>query len=201
MTNQSKPYETLSQAQKALKIFMVPKFTSAAYFAATEKGAKQAVAELKGEGMAIDFLYTGPSVANTDEEIRMIDDLVAQKPDVIIMAPNNADAMVPIAKKAKTSGTKVITYDADVADPTARQWFVNQGTFTLLGAALVDVVAEQTGASARFAVVSTDPGAFSQNSWIAAMKAQMQVKYPKMRWSTSAMGWANPRSRSAWPRT
>jgi len=48
------------QAQKALKIFMVPKFTSAAYFAATEKGAKQAVAELKGEGMAIDFLYTGP---------------------------------------------------------------------------------------------------------------------------------------------
>ena len=35
-----------SQAQKALKIFMVPKFTGAAYFAATEKGAKEAVAEL-----------------------------------------------------------------------------------------------------------------------------------------------------------
>jgi rhamnose transport system substrate-binding protein len=61
-----------------------------------------------------------------------------------------------------------------------RQWFVNQGTFTQAGAALVDVVAEQAGASSRFAVVSTDPGAFSQNSWIAAMKAQMQAKYPKM---------------------
>jgi ABC-type sugar transport system substrate-binding protein len=139
-------------------IFMVPKFTGAAYFAATEKGAKEAVAELKGRGVAIDFLYTGPSVANTDEEIRMIDDLVAQKPDAIIIAANHADAMVPVAKKAKTSGIKVITYDADVADPTARQWFVNQGTFTLVGAALVDVVAEQAGASARFAVVSTDPG-------------------------------------------
>jgi ABC-type sugar transport system substrate-binding protein len=57
---------------------------------------------------------------------------------------------------------------------------VNQGTFTQVGEALVDVVAEQAGASARFAVVSTDPGAFSQNSWIAAMKAQMQAKYPKM---------------------
>jgi ABC-type sugar transport system substrate-binding protein len=161
-------------------IFMVPKFTGAAYFAATEKGAKEAVAELKGKGVAIDFLYTGPSVANTDEEIRMIDDLVAQKPDAIIIAANHADAMVPVAKKAKTSGIKVITYDADVAEPTARQWFVNQGTFTLVGTALVDVVAEQAGASARFAVVSTDPGAFSQNSWIAAMKAQMQAKYPKM---------------------
>src|SRR3989442_1642742 len=168
------------QAQKALKIFMVPKFTGAAYFAATEKGAKEAVAELKGKGVAIDFLYTGPSVANTDEEIRMIDDLVAQKPDAIIISPNNADAMVHVAQKAKTSGIKVITYDADMADPTARQWFVNQGTFTLVGAALVDVLAEQAGASARFAVVSTDPGAFSQNSWIAAMKSHMQARYPKM---------------------
>ena len=91
----------------------------------------------------------------------MIDDLVAQKPDAIIIAANHADAMVPVVQRAKTSGIKVITYDADVADPTARQWFVNQGTFTLVGAALVDVVAEQAGASARFAVVSTDPGAFS----------------------------------------
>ena len=140
-------------------IFMVPKFTGAAYFAATETGAKEAVAELKGKGVAIDFLYTGPSVANTDEQIRIIDDLVAQKPDAIIIAPNHADALVPVAKKAKTSGIKVIAYDADVADPSARQWFVNQGTFTLAGAALVDVVAEQAGASARFAVVSTDPGA------------------------------------------
>src|SRR5947209_13145959 len=105
-------------------IFMVPKFTGAAYFAATEKGAKEAVAELKGKGVAIDFLYTGPSVANPDEQIRMIDDLVAQKPDAVIIAPNHADALVPVANKAKTSGIKVITYDADVADPTARQWFV-----------------------------------------------------------------------------
>src|SRR5207244_2270802 len=30
-------------------------------------------------------------------------------------------------------------------------------------------------------VVSTDPDAFSQNSWIAAMNAQMQAKYPKVR--------------------
>jgi ABC-type sugar transport system substrate-binding protein len=55
------------QVQKALEIVMVPKFTGTAYFAATQKGAKEAVAELKEKGVAIDFLYTGPSVANTDE--------------------------------------------------------------------------------------------------------------------------------------
>ena len=45
-----------SQAQKALKIVMVPKFTGTAYFAATEKGAKEAVAELKEKGVAIDHI-------------------------------------------------------------------------------------------------------------------------------------------------
>ena len=110
----------------------------------------------------------------------MVVDLVAQKPDAIIIAPSNPEAMIPVARKAKASGIKVITYDADVADPNARQWFVNQATFTQVGVALVDVVAEQAGASARFVVVSTAPEAISQNSWIAAMKAQMQAKYPKM---------------------
>jgi ABC-type sugar transport system substrate-binding protein len=180
------------QAQKALKIFMVPKFTGAAYFAATEKGARQAVAELKGKGVAIDFLYTGPSVANTDEEIRMIDDLVAQKPDALIISANDAEALVPVAKKAKAAGITVITYDADVADPSARSWFVNQGTFTLIGAALIDVVAEQAGPSARFAIVSADPGAFNQNSWIAAMKAQVQKRYPKMQLVDVRYGYDRP---------
>ena len=106
------------------------------------------MAELKGKDVAIDFLYTGPAAANSDEQVRMVDDLLAQKPDAIIIAPMNPEAIVPMARKAKTSGIKVVTYDADVADPTARQWFVNQATFTEAGAALVDVVAEQAGTSA-----------------------------------------------------
>src|SRR2546425_452032 len=58
-----------------------------------------------------------------------------------------------------------------------------RGYFAATEKGAKEAVAELKGrgvASARFAVVSTDPGAFSQNSWIAAMKAQMQAKYPKM---------------------
>jgi len=83
---------------------------------------EEAVAELKEKGVAIDFLYTGPSVANTDEEVSIIDDLVAQKPDAIIIAASDADKLVPVAKKAKDSGIKVITYDGDVADPDRKRY-------------------------------------------------------------------------------
>jgi rhamnose transport system substrate-binding protein len=102
------------RAQKTLKIFMVPKFTGTAYFAATEKGAEEAVAELKSNGVAIDFLYTGPRVANTDEEIRMIDDMVAQKPDAIIIAPNNADAWWPWPRRPRRPGSR--------SSPMMRTW-------------------------------------------------------------------------------
>jgi rhamnose transport system substrate-binding protein len=179
-------------AQQPLKIFMVPKFTGAAYFAATEKGAREAVAELRGRGVAIDFLYTGPSVANTDEEIRIIDDLIAQRPAALIISANDAEALVPVAKKAKGAGIKVVTYDADVADPAARHWFVNQATFTGVGAALVDVVAEQAGRTARFAIVSADPGAFNQNSWIEAMKARVKERYPSMKLLDIRYGYDKP---------
>jgi ABC-type sugar transport system substrate-binding protein len=181
-----------ARAQRPLKVFMVPKFTGAAYFAATEKGAKEAVAELKGRGVSVDFLYTGPSVANTDEEIRMIDDLIAQKPSALIISANDAEALVPVAKKAKAAGIKVITYDADVADPAARHWFVNQATFTGVGRALIDVVAEQAGKNARFAIVSADPGAFNQNSWIEAMKARVKAAYPNMKLVDIRYGYDKP---------
>jgi rhamnose transport system substrate-binding protein len=180
------------QAQRPMKIFMVPKFTGAAYFAATEKGAKEAVAELTRRGAAIDFLYTGPSVANTDEEIRIIDDLIAQRPTALIISANDAEALVPVARKARQAGIRVVTYDADVADPAARHWFVNQATFRAVGATLIDVVAEQAGRNARFAVVSADPGAFNQNSWIEAMKTRVRERYPNMRLVDIRYGYDKP---------
>src|SRR5437870_13268942 len=108
-------------------IFMVPKFTGAAYFAATEKGAKEAVAELKGKGVAIDFLYTGPSVANTDEEIRMIDDLVAQKPDAIIIAANPTVVALPkVAEAVEQAGLTGKIVVTGLSTPTHMKEFVKR---------------------------------------------------------------------------
>src|SRR5258708_39302010 len=72
-----------SQEQKTLKIFMDPKFTGAAYFAATEKDPEKPEAEGKGNGVAIDFQHTAPGVANADEQIRMIANVATQKPAAI----------------------------------------------------------------------------------------------------------------------
>lgn len=176
----------------SVKIFMVPKFTGAAYFVATEQGARQAVAELGRAGMPIDFFYTGTSVADTDGEIRIIDDLIAQRPDALIVSANDADALVPVLRKATQQGIRVVTYDADVSDPSARAYFVNQATFTGVGATLIDVVAEQAGPRARYAIISADPGAANQNAWIQAMRARVRQAYPQMQEVALRYGYDRP---------
>ncbi|MCD6443311.1 MAG: substrate-binding domain-containing protein [Thermotogae bacterium] len=175
-----------------IKIFMIPKFTGAPYFVATEKGAKKAVEELKALGLPIDFLYTGSSVANTEEEIRIISNLLEQNPDALIVSANDEDALVPVLKKAKQKGIVVVTYDADVSDPTARDYFVNQASFDAIGAVLIDLVAKNVKPDANIAIVSADPNAANQNRWIEAMKRRMKEKYPKMKLLTIKYGYDRP---------
>jgi len=183
---------SIAIAAKPIKIFMVPKFTGAPYFVATEKGAKAAVEELKALGLPIDFYYTGSSVANTEEEIRIISNLLEQNPDALIVSANDEDALVPVLKKAKQKGIVVVTYDADVSDPTARDYFVNQASFDAIGAVLIDLVAENVGPEAKIAIVSADPNAANQNRWIEAMKKRMKEKYPKMELLTIKYGYDRP---------
>jgi|LDZS01.1.fsa_nt_gi rhamnose ABC transporter rhamnose-binding protein len=179
-------------AIEPVKIFMIPKFTGAPYFVATEKGARIAVNELNSLGLTVDFFYTGPSVANTEEQIRIISSLIEQKPDALIVSPNDAEALSSILRKARQNGIRVITYDADVVDPEARDVFVNQATFRGVGETLVELVAENVGPEARIAIISADPNARNQNEWIAAMKKYIGEKYPKMKIVTIKYGYDRP---------
>lgn len=183
---------TFTFGAETVKIFMIPKFTGAPYFVATQKGARIAVNELKDQGLPIDFYYTGPSVANTEEQIRIISSLIEQKPHAIVVSANDADALVPVLKKAKQRGIKVITYDADVSDPDARDVFVNQASFDAVGFTLIDLVAENVGPNARIAIISADPNAANQNRWIEAMKKRIQEKYPNMRILAIKYGYDRP---------
>ncbi len=163
-----------------ITIYMVPKFTGAPYFTACEQGALQAVKELDELGLPIKFYYMGPSTANTEDEIKTITSIIALHPDAILYSSNDAQALIPVLKQAKAAGIKVVGFDSDVADPSARDLFINQVNFTTLAKTLIDLVAQNVGPDAGIAILSADPNAANQNAWIAAMKAYMAQAYPKM---------------------
>src|SRR5215468_8201898 len=90
------------------RIAMVVKNLGNSYFDACRDGAMEAAKALGG----IEIIYTAPTKATAEDQIAVIDGLIAQKVDGIIVSANDANALVPVGKKAAQRGIKVISFDS-----------------------------------------------------------------------------------------
>lgn len=156
-----------------ITIAMIPKLVGIDYFAATQQGAEQAVAEIGN----IRFIHRGPTTASVNEQIQLIENFVTSGVDVIAIASNDPSAVAPALQSAMDAGILVVTFDAD-AD--VRDIFINQTTFEGFGEALVDDMVRQVGEDARTAIVTSSLTAPNQNTWIAAMRAHIEENYPNL---------------------
>ncbi|HXT07682.1 MAG TPA: substrate-binding domain-containing protein [Roseiarcus sp.] len=91
---------------------LVPKATNNPFYDQARDGCKKAEAESKG---AFQCLYIGPSEhGGGDEQVQIVEDLVAKHVDGIAVSPANAAAMARALEVAKKAGIPVLTWDSDV---------------------------------------------------------------------------------------
>jgi rhamnose transport system substrate-binding protein len=81
----------------------------------------------------------GPSDAGASSQVQYINTLITQRQDAIVIAANDANAVVPYLKKAMAQGIKVVTFDSDTA-PEGRQIFVNQANSEGIGRGQVQLM-------------------------------------------------------------
>src|SRR5688572_7665498 len=86
--------------------------------AITENARKQA--EELGDGELIATEGVTDSAAQADQ----IETLLSQKPDALIVLPNEGDALTPVAQKATASGIPVIAVDRAFDTPGAYRTFI-----------------------------------------------------------------------------
>lgn len=158
----------------ALKIGVMPKLTGIDYFNAVERGAKAA-----GQELGVEVIYDGPVTNDVAKQSALVETWIARKFDAICIAPNDAEAIAPVLRKARARGIKVLTYDAD-ARANARELFVNQATPAAVGKALIDSMARNVGPEARYVILTGSLTAANQNIWMAEMEKYRQATYPKM---------------------
>ena len=98
---------------QAKSIFaLVPKNMNNPFFDQARDGCKKAEAESNG---AFECMYIGPGEhGGGDEQVAIVQDLVAKKVDGIAVAPSNAAAMAVALQAAKEAGIPVLTWDSDV---------------------------------------------------------------------------------------
>jgi simple sugar transport system substrate-binding protein/rhamnose transport system substrate-binding protein len=161
---------------KKLKIAVVPKLVGIPYFNASETGAKKA-----GEDLGVDVIYTGPTQADAAQQVKVIEDLISQKVDVIAVAPNDPASLTPVLKRAKEQGIKIMDWDTP-ADPSVVEISVQQIDNEIFGRTIADKLVEKMGVdSGDYAIVTGGLSAANLNTWIDWAQKEVKEKYPNLK--------------------
>ena len=150
--------------KKGMKTVSIPKQLGNPYEEFEHSGVDEALKELGGSNT-----ISGPTDAGASTQIPIINAAVQKKPDAIIIAGNDPNAVAPALKQAAQKGVKIVGMDSDVA-PDARSVFINQVTTELVGKNQVESIAKQIGNKGQIAILSATANATNQNAWIKVMK-------------------------------
>jgi rhamnose transport system substrate-binding protein len=90
-------------------VYYVPKFTGFIFFELAGAGAKQACDEL-----GLDMVTLGPTQNDVEVYVQTLQNLVPQKPQIIVTTSSDANAPVPALKTMKANGATIVTFDSPV---------------------------------------------------------------------------------------
>ncbi len=168
-------------AQEASKdqydIVILCKSMGNGFFDACFRGSQEAAGELGN----VKTTYMAPTQATAEGQIEMIETLIAQRVDGIAISANDADALIPVTKKAMAAGIKVISFDSGI-NPGGRIVDLLPSGEELIGRQQIQLAAELTGYTGDVAVLSASAQATNQNLWIEWMKEEIKdPKYANMK--------------------
>ncbi|MCM3602685.1 autoinducer 2 ABC transporter substrate-binding protein [Robertmurraya korlensis] len=167
--------ETEKIEERQYTIAIVPKLVNIPYFNAVEEGALEA-----GEELGVKVIYKGPTVADSTQQIKVIEELIDQKVDVIAVSANDPDKLVPVLKRAQRKDIKVITWDSDTHSDS-REFFINMVNPETLGRHLMDTLAWNVDETGEFAIITGSKSAANLNVWLNWIKVQQREYYPNMK--------------------
>ena len=171
-------------AADKVRIALVVKALGIGFFDACRDGGMEAAKELGN----VELIYTGPTKTTAEEQIAVIDALIAQKVDAIAISANDQDALVPVCKKALSRGIKVISFDSGVAKD-GRIMHLNPSNNALIGSKCVQMMAKTLKNEGDVAILSATSTATNQNIWIEEMKKEWaKLDYAKMKLVATVYG-------------
>jgi len=171
-------------AADKLRVAMVVKSLGNGFFDACRDGGQEAAKELGN----VDLIYTGPTKPTAEDQIAVIDSLIAQKVNAIAISANDPNALAPVCKKALDKGITVISFDSGVA-ASGRIMHLNPSNNQLIGAKCVQMIAKTLKNEGDVAILSATAQATNQNIWIEEMKKEWaKPEYAKLKLVTTVYG-------------
>ncbi len=171
-------------AADKIRVAMVVKSLGNGFFDACRDGGEEAAKELGN----VELIYTGPTKPTAEDQIAVVDSLIAQKVNAIAISANDANALAPACKKAMEKGITVISFDSGVA-PNGRIMQLDPSNVALVGSKCVQMMAKTLHDEGDVAILSATAQATNQNLWIEAMKKEWaKPEYSKMKLVATVYG-------------
>lgn len=156
----------------APKIFACPKEITGDYWTFNGQGVEQA-----GKDLGVNVVWNGPTEADVQTQINMINDMLEAGAKGILLASSDAAAMEECVTNAVQAGAIVVTWDSDCAGP--RTCMVNFADDYSLGCEIAESLIRQTGVvEGNVALLTGQSGASNHITRIQGIKDTLAQKYP-----------------------
>lgn len=148
-------------AAPARQIGLVMKTLTNPFFIEMEKGARRAEKEL---GISL-IVKTAAQETSIEQQIQLVNDLIAAKVDAIVVAPGDSQSLVATLKKATDAGIKIVNIDNRLDPEALKQAGVgevpvvsvdNEAGAYMAGKYLADMVKAPTQAAILEGIRSAD---------------------------------------------
>lgn len=131
-----------------------------------------------GEETGQDTFLLGPSQADAAEQVRIIEDLIAQDVDAICVVPFSVEAVEPVLQRAREAGIVVVAHEASsLKNADAIIEAFNNADY---GRHLMVDLAERMGGEGKYATFVGSLQSKSHNEWVDAAVELQKEQYPDM---------------------
>lgn len=160
-------------AQDSKTIATVVKIAGIQWFNRMEEGVQQ-FAEETGH----DAFQVGPAQADPQQQVALIEDMIARGVDALAVVPMSPEALEPVLARAMDAGITVITHEAASQQNMHFdiEAFVNED----FGANLMEQLAQCMGGEGEYAVFVGSLGSQTHMEWINGAIAHQEANYPNM---------------------
>jgi len=131
-----------------------------------------------GKDYGVKAFMEGPSVADSAQQVAVIEDLIAVGVDAIINVPHGVEEQEPIQKKAMDAGIIVVTHEASFVKNA--HYDVEAFDNADYGEEIMRELATRMGEEGKYIQFVGSLTNASHNEWTDAALAYQRAHYPKM---------------------
>lgn len=161
---------------KALTFIFIPKVVHP-WYDVVQQGARAAVAELKKEGVNVNFIWDAPPQADVEEQNRRIETDIGRNPDGLAVSCLDPATNSQLLKEAIERKVNLVTFDTSCG---GNYPFIGHRADEQDGRDMADFLAKQIGDAGKVGILSGSLTAPNHVARVKGFKEELAAKHPKV---------------------